>query len=859
VKNQNGLISALSNSGSGTSSQDLYTTYFSSSSPPVVTNVIASNTDVPSNPVVSSEYTVSAGGNVYIKWKATDAVGLGSNPITVEYSTDGSTYTQIATGLSNGANSSCTIDSSSTTLDDGNTGCYVWSGTSIGTYFVVRIRATNLGSTTASAQSAPVNAGNINVIAGNLDKGVNGSAQSAIINMINAGSSPRVQQFVVMPDGKIILIDQTTGIMIIDPVDGKYKVLIANGASNSNQGDGGDVALAKVKTPSKIILGYDNNLYLWDDYRIRKITTSTTPWTINTIIGGGGTVNGSSVAGTSFSLSSPAAFNTAFTARPDGTIWFVPNNFGSAFNSAVPPALYSYSLSSGVATRIGAFSGVGHSASSSDDLVSLGLYFYNGQVGASFNPVDSTTISVLGAISVNANGRSGRFNPTTLVASQSDLSAYPYFGGSTGISSNSNLYVGMDGKIYSLNSGTGTISRWNDSSSTGTTILGTGALGVCSDGIAALSCKANPADVFVNSSGKFYWYENGMIRTLDSSGNVLTVAGQNTFYGDTLAAINARFGVIPSIAVKSNGNVVVFDRTNIRIRELDKSTGQMKLLAGNNQNATANTTSLANAQPISRDIWVTTDLINVLPSTDEVIYSRGNSIAKISSSTGKWVDIAGNGTTDYTTADGLGLGSVKMNSAYFPKIVGVIGSSVLTALGSWNSAGSSTKDGMLKTYDISNGVQSAFAGITGNATGNWPSDGSTLATTLFPHSNYAYTFNYDSVNSNWITFPGNNTVKTVTQGGAIANLFTDSGTSAIKALTISRASGHLIVYYCAIVGSNNQLKKWDQSTATITTLSWPSTSLSCQTTGLVYDSSSDKLIFTIYSNGLYGIAEYANP
>lgn len=369
----------------------------------------------------------------------------------------------------------------------------------------------------------------------------------------------------------------------------------------------------------------------------------------------------------------------------------------------------------------------------------------------------------------------------------------------------------------------------------------------------------NPADIFVNSSGKIYWYESGMIRTLDSNGNVLTVAGQNTFYGDGLAAINARFGALSSLVIKSNGNVVVFDKTNIRIRELDRNTGLMNLLAGNNQNVTANTTALANSQSISRDIWVNTDNISILPATDEVLYSRGNYVSKISASTGKWVDLAGGGnSTTYTTADGLGLGNVKMYVNYYPKVLGATSSSILVGLGGWS--GTTYAHGMLKTYDISTGIQSGFAGITGtNSSSSWPADGSVLSSTLVPHSTNHYPMSYDSVTGNWLTVTASNTVRTLTPGGNIGTLFTDTGTTAIRAMAFSRSSGNLIVYYCALVGSNYQIKKWEQANSTISTITWPSTSIACQSSSMAYDAANSRLIFSVLTNGLWGIAEYLNP
>jgi hypothetical protein len=418
------------------------------------------------------------------------------------------------------------------------------------------------------------------------------------------------------------------------------------------------------------------------------------------------------------------------------------------------------------------------------------------------------------------------------------------------------MVVGMDGKIYTVTSGA--IRKWDDTTSTNTLVVGNGS-GVCADGVAALSCKINVSDTFVDSTGKIYWHEKGIIRTRDTNGNVITIAGQNNFYGDGRQAINARFGTIKSLVVKSNGSIVVLDGSSFRIREFNRSTGQMNLIAGNGSNGIPNTSTSASVQAIPFDIYVDTALIGLLPLTDEVVYNRENAVSKISSSTGKWVDISGNGTTPFTTADGLGINSVKLRVSYYPKILGATGSNLLVALGSFSSG---FTDGMLKTYERSTGVQTAFAGLTGvTSTSNWPSDGLTLGTSLFPHGSGVGSMSYDSTTSKWIAYTGGGSIKTLTQGGTIANLFTDPGTSAIRAITSSRASGNLIVYYCAYFSAtaSYQLKKWDHSTATISTLSWPSSSISCLGNGLAYDSTTNKLIFSFSLNGLQGIAEYVNP
>ncbi|WP_408096979.1 hypothetical protein ACJVC5_18240 [Peredibacter sp. HCB2-198] len=849
TKNASGLVSSLSNSGNGTEGMDMATIFYTSSPPPSVSNVIASNTDTPLDPIDPNDYVVSGGGSVIIKWKATDSIGLGATPMTIEYTLDGKNYLNVASNLSNGSNGGCTPDNGATTLDDGNTGCYTWSGGAPGSYFAIRVRATNTNLISGSAQGNFLNSGKLRTLAGNVDSGINGSAKSAMIRIRKDVAVPFPQQFVVLPDGKIVIIDTIFGLTIIEPLTGLYTVLIPNGAATSTHGDGGPISAAKVKNPSKITIDHSGNIYFWDDIRIRKIVTSTNPWTINTIIGGGANVSGTNIPGTDLMLST---LNRGFLqVRPDGKVWFVPNNYSANFNSVTPPNIYSYDPVTSLVTNHGSFGGVGDMSSSSRDLT--GTRFGNDILGLSYDQVNSNTVSILGCIAYNSGCVTTRFNPTTFQANPSDPLATPY---GNYLTTTNGIVTGLDGRMYVFSSD-GYIRKWNDVS-TITTIVGNGR-GNCIDGTPANSCKMNLNDIFVDSSGKVYFMESGLIRTLDTNNNVITLAGQNLAHGDGLKGTDARFGTVRSLTVNSQGDVAILDSDSFRIRKWSKSTKLMSLLAGDGRNVVPNTTAPSNTQSIAYDIWVNTSAIATLPGTDEVVYSRGNAISKIDAVTGKWVDIAGGGSTLWTGADGLGLGSVRMTSSYYPKIVGVSSTSVLTVNTAYLNG---YIDNMLKSYDTATGVQSHFAGLVGlfNGTG-LPADGTTLATAYYPGSSHIGPMTYDSVANAWYTADsgGGNKVRKLIQGGSIDSLFTDPGASTIISVTSSRASGSLVVYYCADVAGNYRLKKWSEATSTITTLAWPTTSINCLSKLLNYDPSTGNLIFGFSFGGLQGVAEYRAP
>ncbi len=834
VKNDTGLISALSNSGSGTSGVDDASIIYTSPSPPTLLNIIAANNDAPTNPTQLSDYAVAANGSVYIKWKASDS-NLGSTPISIYYTKDDKSYTLIASNLTNGSNGACTPDSGSTTLDDGNTGCYVWTGGAPGTYFRIKVTATNAGDISTANVSTSLNSGNIQILAGNTDTGVNSSAASAILSIQKNNNSPMMQQFVVMPNGTIIIIDQVNGLMKIDPANGKYQVLIPSTGTIGNEGDGGPVTSAKLYKPLKIAMDYQGNLYLWDNIRIRMINTQSNPWTINTIIGGGSLYT-DGITATNLLLAPPTMStpNTSalFQVRPNGKIYFLANYFGYTLNTSTPPYIWVYDPATQIVNRY-LPSGNGYYGNSSGDISIYSLVW----LGLSFDTSSSSTLSAYVKLNTGGGGSADtRLDPISYQV----ITPIP----TINTTNTSSLMSGMDGNIYMVGFGL-PIKKYNNGTGVFNDLIGASGSGYCPDGTLASACKLSLYDLFIDANGKAYWNDWGSIRTLDQNNKVLTIAGQNLFYGDGLAANSARIGYINRLLMKSTGELVFLDGLDGRIRQLNDDQ-TMSTLAGNGINITPDTTNPANTQGIMVDNYVDTASIGIT-STDDIVYNRGKMIAKLSSSTGKWVDITGGGATSYTTGDG---GVVKFDSSYFPKVLGILGNSVIASAGSWCGNYCNT---LIKSYDLTTGVQSNFAGILGSHGNGWPTDGQSLVTNFVPHVTNLGPFIYDSTVSLWYTGDGNR-VRTMSATGAMATLFADAGVSNITGITLSRNSGSLIVYYCG----DGKLRKWSQSTSIATALSWPITTMSC-TNALTIHPTNGSLIFGFSQNSLFGIGRYGNP
>lgn len=134
-----------------------------------------------------------------------------------------------------------------------------------------------------------------------------------------------------------------------------------------------------------------------------------------------------------------------------------------------------------------------------------------------------------------------------------------------------------------------------------TTLAGTGTAGSSGDGGPASNAQLNfPHDVIMTDAGVIIFVDtsNNKIRQIDVSGVITTLAGTGNigFDGDGGAATAARLAVPEGIALDDNGNLIIADTGNHRIRQIDVS-GVITTLAGTGSNGFGGDGGLAvNAQ-----------------------------------------------------------------------------------------------------------------------------------------------------------------------------------------------------------------------------------------------------------------------
>ena len=159
----------------------------------------------------------------------------------------------------------------------------------------------------------------------------------------------------------------------------------------------------------------------------------------------------------------------------------------------------------------------------------------------------------------------------------------------TGAELNGPTSVALDGSgnLYIADYGNSRIRKITSSSGFITTVAGSAAAGFTGDGGLATSAELyGPWGVYVDSSGNLFIADtlNNRIREVTASdGNINTIAGNGTggYSGDTGTATSAELNNPRTILLDGNGNYIIGDYANNRIREVNLSTNIITTIAGN--------------------------------------------------------------------------------------------------------------------------------------------------------------------------------------------------------------------------------------------------------------------------------------
>jgi uncharacterized protein (TIGR03437 family) len=176
-----------------------------------------------------------------------------------------------------------------------------------------------------------------------------------------------------------------------------------------------------------------------------------------------------------------------------------------------------------------------------------------------------------------------------------------------------------------------------------TTVAGTGVAGYSGDGGPATSAQLDsPMGVAVAGNGVLYIADthNNRIRMVTGTGAMYTLAGNGnaSFYGDGGPAGQASVHAPQGVAIDANGNVLVADTGNQRIRRI-AGNGNIGTLAGSGGQGYSGDGGAATSAQLNLPAGVAVDA-----ASNIYIADTGNHRVRAISPAGKISTVAGNGT-----------------------------------------------------------------------------------------------------------------------------------------------------------------------------------------------------------------------
>ncbi|HEY3129906.1 MAG TPA: IPT/TIG domain-containing protein [Acidobacteriota bacterium] len=187
-----------------------------------------------------------------------------------------------------------------------------------------------------------------------------------------------------------------------------------------------------------------------------------------------------------------------------------------------------------------------------------------------------------------------------------------------------------------------------------TTAAGNGIFGFSGDnGPAVLASLSLPGRIAIDLSGNLYIVDrgNGRIRKVDiRTGIITTVAGngQFGFSGDNGPAIAATFSLPEGIAIDSAGNLFIADTLSHRIRKVDANSGIITTVAGSGTAGFSGEGGPAVGAALNSPSGLAIDLQGNLLIADK----SNNRIRKLDAQSGRIVTVAGSGVQGFSGDNG---------------------------------------------------------------------------------------------------------------------------------------------------------------------------------------------------------------
>jgi len=382
---------------------------------------------------------------------------------------------------------------------------------------------------------------------------------------------------------------------------------VAGNGTFGFSGDNGPATSASLGSPSGVAVDASGNLYIADQYRIRKVT----PAGVITTVAGNGTsgFGGDNGPATSAGLSSPSgvAVDTGGNlyiadagndrirkVTPAGVITTVAGNGTPGFSGDNGPATSAQLLLPvGVAVDAGGNLYIADRFNARIRKVTpagvITTVAGNGDHGFSGDngPATSASLSNPSGVAVDTGGSlyiADRFNnrirkvtPAGVITTVAGIGTFGGFSGdngpatSAGLSYPSGVAVDAGGNLYIADAGNNRIRKVTPAGVI-TTVAGIGTSGFSGDNGPATSASLGPVGVAVDTGGNLYIAdrENDRIRKVTPAGVITTVAGNGTggFSGDNGPATSAQLSLPAGVAVDAGDNLHIADTYNHRIRKV---------------------------------------------------------------------------------------------------------------------------------------------------------------------------------------------------------------------------------------------------------------------------------------------------
>ena len=218
------------------------------------------------------------------------------------------------------------------------------------------------------------------------------------------------------------------------------------------------------------------------------------------------------------------------------------------------------------------------------------------------------------------------------------------------------IVIGPDGALYFCEVDTGRTRRMDLGTGRLTTVSGNGEAAYSGDGGPALAASFSaPHEIRFDREGHLFIVERDahVVRRVDAlTGLVSTVAGTGEagFSGDGGPAVAARLRQPHSIAFVANGDLLICDIGNGRVRSVDMVSGTISTLSGTGERQPTPDTARLEGTPLRGPRSLDTD-----PEGNAYLVLReGNAVFRLDTRAGRLRRIAGTGESGFTGDGGPG-------------------------------------------------------------------------------------------------------------------------------------------------------------------------------------------------------------